>query len=76
MQLNLNYNEMSVLSYNQRKELPPKSGIYYVGNSVCPVMYVGLTRSLRNRYINHHRQVQFEGIESAVIRYRSSRKKC
>ncbi|MEH2408855.1 GIY-YIG nuclease family protein [Nostoc sp.] len=70
MKLNLNYKEMPILSYIQRKELPAKPGIYYVGNSISPVMYVGLSRNLKSRHINHHRQGQFEGIENAVIRYR------
>lgn len=60
---------MPVLPYIQRKELPGKPGIYYVGNSVCPVMYVGFSRNLKSRHINHHRQGQFEDIENAVIRY-------
>ncbi|MHC5724868.1 MAG: hypothetical protein ACYT04_51280 [Nostoc sp.] len=70
MKLNLNYKEMPVLPYIQRKELPAKPGIYYVGNSISPVMYVGLSRNLKSRHINHHRQGQFEAIENAYIRYR------
>ncbi|MEJ1937972.1 GIY-YIG nuclease family protein, partial [Nostoc sp. NIES-2111] len=70
MKLNLNYKEMPVLSYSQRKELPTKPGIYYIGNNAAPVMYVGLSRNLKNRHINHHRQGQFEAIENAIIRYR------
>lgn len=70
MKLNLNYKTMPVLPYIQRKELPAKPGIYYIGNSLSPVMYVGLSRNLKNRHINHHRQGQFEGMENAVIRYR------
>lgn len=70
MKLNLNYKEMPILTYKQRKELPPQPGIYYVGDRAYPVMYVGLARNLRNRHLNHHRQAQFEGIEGAVIRYR------
>lgn len=70
MKLNLNYKRMPVLPYMQRKELPAKAGIYYVGNSNSPVMYVGLSRHLKNRHMSHHRQGQFESIENAVIRYR------
>jgi len=70
MKLNLNYREMSVLSYGRRQELPLGAGIYFVGNYTCPVMYIGLTRNLKNRHLNHHRQAQFEGIEGAAIRYR------
>jgi hypothetical protein len=70
MKLNLNYKEMPILTYKQRKELPPQPGIYYVGDQASPVMYVGLARNLRNRHLNHHRQAQFEGIEDAAIRYR------
>ncbi|BAZ52308.1 XRE family transcriptional regulator [Nostoc sp. NIES-4103] len=70
MKLNLNYKDMPVLPYIQRKELPAKPGIYYVGNNACPVIYVGLSRNLKNRHLNHHRQGQFEHIENAVIRYR------
>ncbi|MEQ8752014.1 MAG: hypothetical protein RID09_00660 [Coleofasciculus sp. G1-WW12-02] len=61
---------MAILSYSSRRELPPKPGIYYIGNSVCPVMYIGLSCNLKNRHINHHRQAQFENIENAVIQYR------
>ncbi|WP_414575812.1 GIY-YIG nuclease family protein [Anabaena sp. CCY 9402-a] len=61
---------MPVLPYIQRQELPAKPGIYYIGNSSSPVMYVGLSRNLKSRHINHHRQGQFEGMENAVIRYR------
>ncbi|MFN6519196.1 MAG: GIY-YIG nuclease family protein [Nostoc sp. CreGUA01] len=70
MKLNLNYKEMPILPYIQRKKLPAKPGIYYVGNSTSPVMYVGLSRNLKSRHINHHRQEQFEAIENAYIRYR------
>ncbi|AFZ59431.1 hypothetical protein H6G54_07690 [Anabaena cylindrica FACHB-243] len=70
MKLNLNYKEMPFLQYNQRKNLPAKPGIYYVGNSDYPVMYIGLSHNLRNRHLNHHRQSEFEEIENAVIRYR------
>jgi hypothetical protein len=70
MKLNLNYRDMPVLSYIQRKKLPPEPGIYYIGNHACPVMYIGLSGNLKKRHINHHRQVQFESIENAVIRYR------
>ncbi|MBE9218432.1 hypothetical protein IQ222_06455 [Dolichospermum flos-aquae LEGE 04289] len=69
MRLNLNFKEMPFLPYNQRKNLPAKPGIYYVGNSDSPVMYIGLSHNLRNRHINHHRQAEFEVIENAVIRY-------
>ncbi|WP_414526815.1 GIY-YIG nuclease family protein [Nodularia chucula] len=70
MKLKLNYKEMPVLPYIKRKELPAKPGIYYIGNSASPVMYVGLSRNLKIRHITHHRQGQFESIENAVIRYR------
>ncbi|MEA5553903.1 hypothetical protein VB713_23465 [Anabaena cylindrica UHCC 0172] len=70
MKLNLNFKEMPFLPYNQRKNLPAKPGIYYVGNSDSPVMYVGFSHNLRSRHINHHRQSEFEVIEKAVIRYR------
>jgi hypothetical protein len=70
MKLNLNYKEMPALPYSQRKELPSKPGIYYVGNHDCPVMYVGLSRSLKKRHLNHHCQTQFEEIERATICYR------
>ena len=69
MKLNLNYNEMPMLSYSSLRKLPPKPGIYYIGNCVCPVMYIGLARNLKNRHINHHRQAQFENIENAIIHY-------
>lgn len=62
---------MPVLPYSSRRELPLKPGIYYIGNCVCPVMYIGLARNLKNRHINHHRQAQFENIENAVIHYRA-----
>jgi hypothetical protein len=70
MKLNLNYKEMPSLQYNHRKNLPTKPGIYYVGNSDYPVMYIGLSHNLRIRHKNHHRQSEFEEIENAVIRYR------
>ncbi|MEH2326279.1 MAG: GIY-YIG nuclease family protein [Nostoc sp.] len=69
MKLNLNYKDMSVLSYIHRRELPSVPGIYYVGNYNCPVMYIGLSRNLKKRHINHHRQIQFESIDNPVIRY-------
>jgi hypothetical protein len=69
LKLNLNYQQMPVLAYSQRQDLPAKPGIYYVGNSDCPVMYIGLSQNLRNRHLNHHRQEDFEEIENAVIRY-------
>ena len=71
MTLNLNYREMLVLPYSQRRDLPPKSGIYYVGNDDCPVWYIGLASNLKRRHANHHRQVQFEDMICAVIRYRT-----
>ena len=71
MKLNLNYKEMAVLPYSQRRDLPSKSGIYYVGNHDRPVTYVGLTRNLKNRHANHHRQLQFEKMKCAVIRYKT-----
>ncbi|WP_445291740.1 GIY-YIG nuclease family protein [Calothrix sp. 336/3] len=61
---------MPSLPYIQRKELPAEPGIYYVGNSDSPVMYVGFSRNLKSRHINHHRQRQFENIKNAVICYR------
>ncbi|MDJ0676907.1 MAG: hypothetical protein QNJ36_16260 [Calothrix sp. MO_167.B42] len=70
MKLNLNSKQMPFLPYKQRKEIPSKPGIYYVGNNHCPVMYVGLSRKLKQRHMNHHRQVQFENFENPVIRYR------
>ncbi len=70
MKLNLNYKEMPVLSYIQRRELPSAPAIYYVGNHDCPVMYIGLAHNLKKRHMNHHRQVQFDNIENAVIYYR------
>jgi len=70
MKLNLNYKEMAILSYSSLRELPPQPGIYYIGNSVCPVMYIGRACNLKNRHINHHRQAQFDKIENAVIHYR------
>lgn len=69
MKLNLNYKDMSILSYIHRRELPSVPGIYYVGNYKCPVMYIGLSRNLKKRHINHHRQIQFESIDNPVIRY-------
>ena len=71
MKLNLNYEKMPFLPYSQRRDLPSKPGIYYVGNYDCPVKYVGLTRNLKNRHANHHRQVQFEEMKCAVIRYKT-----
>jgi hypothetical protein len=70
MKLNLNYKEMPLLAYHQRKDLPAKPGIYYVGNIDSPVMYIGLSHNLRNRHLNHHRQSEFEEIKNALIRYR------
>lgn len=70
MKLNLNYKEMPALPYSQRKELPSRHGIYYVGDHTCSVMYVGLARNLKKRHSNHHRQTQFEDIENAVIHYK------
>ncbi|MDM9379146.1 GIY-YIG nuclease family protein [Chlorogloeopsis sp. ULAP01] len=70
MKLKLNYKDMPLLPYIQRKELPAKPGIYYIGSSASPVMYVGLSRNLKSRHINHHRQGQFESIENPMIRYR------
>ncbi|WP_353931663.1 hypothetical protein WJM97_03500 [Okeanomitos corallinicola TIOX110] len=70
MKLNLNYKEMPFLPYHQRKDLPTKPGIYYVGNGDSPVMYIGLSHNLRNRHLNHHRQSEFAEIENAIIRYR------
>ncbi|TAE58143.1 MAG: hypothetical protein EAZ76_11505 [Nostocales cyanobacterium] len=61
---------MPFLPYYQRKDLPAKPGIYYVGNGDSPVMYIGLSHNLRNRHLNHHRQSEFAEIENAVIRYR------
>ncbi|MBW4677980.1 MAG: GIY-YIG nuclease family protein [Desmonostoc geniculatum HA4340-LM1] len=61
---------MPVLSYIQRRELPSAPGIYYLGNHDCPVMYIGLAHNLKKRHMNHHRQVQFDNIENAVIYYR------
>lgn len=60
---------MPCLSYTRRKELPPSPGIYFIGNTNAPVMYVGLSKSLRERHRNHHRLSQFESIESVEIRY-------
>lgn len=71
MNLNLNYKRMSVLLYSQRGALPSKPGIYYVGNRDCPPSYVGLTRNLKKRHASHHRQVQFEEMKCAEIRYRT-----
>ncbi|MFM6248879.1 MAG: hypothetical protein ACKPEQ_06955, partial [Dolichospermum sp.] len=70
LKLNLNYKEMPSLPYHQRKDLPTKPGIYYVGNGDSPVMYIGLSNNLRSRHINHHRQSEFAEIKNAVIRYR------
>jgi excinuclease UvrABC nuclease subunit len=70
MKLNLNYRDMPALSYIQRRELPSAPGIYYVGNHDCPVMYIGLAHNLKKRHLNHHRQVEFNKIENAVIYYR------
>ena len=61
---------MPLLPYTQRNEIPSKPGIYYVGNDSCPVMYIGLSRNLKKRHLNHHRQVEFENFEKPVIRYR------
>ncbi|MEH2290788.1 hypothetical protein [Nostoc sp.] len=70
MKLNLNYRDMPVLSYIHRRELPSAPGIYYVGNHDCPVMYIGLAHNLKKRHLTHHRQVQFDKIQNAVIYYR------
>jgi excinuclease UvrABC nuclease subunit len=70
MKLNLNYRDMPALSYIHRRELPSAPGIYYVGNHDCPVMYIGLAHNLKKRHLNHHRQVEFNKIENAVIYYR------
>lgn len=71
MKLKLNYERMSVLPYSQRRDLPSEPGIYYVGNYSCPVCYVGRTDNLKRRHESHHRRVQFEEMEYAVIRYRT-----
>lgn len=71
MKLNLNYKEMPVLLYSQRRDLPSKPGIYYVGSHDCPVSYIGLTCNLKKRHANHHRQAQFEEMKCPVIRYRT-----
>jgi len=63
------HKEMPVLPYSQRQALPASPGIYYVGNEVNAVMYVGLARNLRSRHSNHHRQTQFCKIAEATIRY-------
>jgi hypothetical protein len=70
MKLNLNYKEMPFLPYHQRKDLPTKPGIYYVGSGDFPVMYIGISLNLRNRHLNHHRQSEFTELKNAVIRYR------
>jgi hypothetical protein len=70
MKLNLNYKEMPCLPYHERKDLPAKPGIYYVGNVDSPVLYIGLSHNLRSRHLNHHRQSEFTEIDNAVIRYR------
>lgn len=61
---------MPFLPYHQRKDLPAKPGIYYVGNGDYPVSYIGFSHNLRNRHINHHRQSEFAEIANAVIHYR------
>ena len=71
MKLNLNYQEMPILLYSQRHDLPSRPGIYFVGHPDHPVLYVGLSRNLRNRHADHHRQVQFREMKGAVIRYRT-----
>ena len=63
------HKEMPVLPYSQRQALPASPGIYYVGNEANAVMYVGLTRNLKSRHGNHHRQTQFCKIAEATIRY-------
>lgn len=71
MKLNLHWKLMPCLAYSQRKELPASPGIYFVGNSSEPVMYIGLSRNLKARHINHHRKSQFESIKNVEIRFRS-----
>lgn len=61
---------MIVLPYSQRSNLPNKPGIYYVGTSDAPILYVGLTCNLKKRHANHHRQKQFKEMQNAVIRYK------
>ncbi|MFH7245618.1 MAG: GIY-YIG nuclease family protein [Spirulina sp.] len=71
MKLNLHWKQMSCLSYSQRQGLPSLPGIYFVGNLNEPVMYVGLSRNLKARHINHHRKSQFESISDVEIRFRT-----
>lgn len=71
MNLNLNYEEMSVLSYTYRNELPPLPGIYYLGNHHCPVMYIGCSHNLKKHHLNHHRLPQFETIDNLKIYYQT-----
>lgn len=40
---------------SDRKSLPPVSGVYFVLDGI-EVLYVGVTKNLRNRWIHHHRQ--------------------
>lgn len=71
MKLNLHWKQMPCIAYSQRKELPASPGIYFVGNLDGPVMYIGLSRNLKARHINHHRKNQFESIKNVEIRFRT-----
>lgn len=55
------YQKLPNCQFSDRDKLPECSGIYFAIAS-ARVLYVGQAKNLRNRWQNHHRSHQLEGV--------------
>jgi GIY-YIG catalytic domain len=46
------------VAYDNRRDLPMISGIYFVCGPIGAVLYIGSSKNLRARWTNHHRKPQ------------------
>jgi hypothetical protein len=62
----INPSALPFVSFADRKQLPSGPGVYFVMDGAT-VIYIGRAVNLRNRWVAHHRLIQFRAISGARI---------
>ncbi|MGK7939384.1 MAG: GIY-YIG nuclease family protein [Crocosphaera sp.] len=64
----LNPFEFESVTLEDKNDLPPSSGIYFVIDT-DKIYYIGMSKNLRNRWYSHHRQKDLNVYENLKISY-------
>ncbi len=64
----LNPFEFTSVTIEEKDDLPPNSGIYFVIDTDT-IYYIGMSKNLRNRWYNHHKEKALEDYPNLRISY-------